>query len=148
MADRGRPKEYRPEMVEQGYEWLETCRDYRDAQGYLQVKIPTIEGLAICLKISRDTVYAWAIEYKDFSDMVELLKARQAERLLHNGLSGQYNASITKLMLNKHNYHDKQEIDHTTAGDKITTSPIVQVYNTAPPIAESEETIEGPKTAE
>ena len=36
---------------------------------------------------------------------------------------------------------DKHEIDHTTKGEKVESAPVINVYNQAPPIAESEDQI-------
>ena len=47
------------------------------------------------------------------------MKAAQASQLIQNGLVNNYNATITKLMLTKHGYRDKQEVDHTTDGKPI-----------------------------
>lgn len=44
-------------------------------------------------------------------------------------------------------WRDKQDIDHTSGGDKITGPPAINVYNTAPPMAGSEDEVEDkPKT--
>jgi hypothetical protein len=72
--------------------------------------IPTIEGLAVHLGVSRDTLYEWEDKYPDFSDILEQLRAAQADQLIQNGLIGYFNSTITKLMLTKHGYADRQEL--------------------------------------
>ena len=59
----------------------------------------------------RDTIYEWAKQDPDFSDIVRRLMQSQADKLLQNGLAGRWNASITKLILSKHGYVEKQETD-------------------------------------
>lgn len=80
----------------------------------LKVQLPTIEGLALFLEISRSTLYLWQKEHKAFSDIIEVLQQKQAQALINNGLSGNYNPTIAKVLLTKHGYTDKQEIDQKT----------------------------------
>ena len=47
--------------------------------------------------------------------------SKQADRLLNNGLSGNYNPTIAKVMLTKHGY--REGIDNTT-NDKDLPAPI------------------------
>src|SRR5262249_28803941 len=79
------------------------------------------EGLAVALGIARSTVYLWADKHPEFSDILELLLSQQAAQLIQNGLSGRYNSTITKLMLTKHGYSDKQEVEHK--GERIVVVP-------------------------
>lgn len=151
----GRPTSYNEQILIDTKAYIDSCEDEvvqvvtgESEKGFTtykektRVKLPTIEGLAYRLKISKDTIYQWEIIHPEFSYVINDLRAKQAERLVNNGLSGDYNAYISKALLAKHGYHDKQEIDHTTKGDKIEASPTINVYNTAPPIAESEDKIE------
>jgi len=109
----GRPTKYTAEL-------LEAARSYVDG-GYAEQgdPAPLIAGLAINLGISRETVYAWASQDDkgEFSDIVSDLMATQERKLLQGGLSGEFNASITKLALTKHDYSDKSE-NTLQGGDK------------------------------
>lgn len=91
---------------------LVKAREYVSS-GYLENEevIPTIAGLAYLLSIARDTVYDWAAqeEKKEFSDIVRDLMSKQEVRLINSGLKGEFNASIAKLALTKHDYSDKQD---------------------------------------
>lgn len=80
----------------------------------LKVQLPTIEGLALYLEISRSTLYLWQKEHQAFSDIIEVLQQKQAQVLINNGLGGRYNPTIAKVLLTKHGYTDKQEIDQRT----------------------------------
>jgi len=75
---------------------------------------PTIAGLSLYIGIARSTVYEWTDdpEKRAFSDIVGKLMAKQELLLVANGLKGEFNASITKLALTKHNYSDKTETDN------------------------------------
>lgn len=74
--------------------------------------LPTIEGLALELKINRDTIYQWEKENDEFSDIVSEIREKQAQKLIQLALAGKYNASIAKLILSgKHGYVEKTESD-------------------------------------
>lgn len=108
----GRPTKYNAEMPKKVNEFIaiRASKDY----------VPTIEGLSLYLRISKDTVYAWGEKHKKFSYALQNLMRVQGEMLVANGLSGQYNSTITQLLLkNNHGFHDKHEIDHTSDGERI-----------------------------
>ena len=83
--------------------------------------VPMIVGLALHCHISKDTVYEWMKDPAkvEFSDIAKRVEQMQEKFLAAGGLSNVFNASITKLLLSKHGYSDKQDVDHTTNGDKI-----------------------------
>ena len=56
-------------------------------------------------------MYKWEAENKEFSDILADIKAKQESVLINKGLSGDFNSAITKLVLGKHGYHDKQDMD-------------------------------------
>lgn len=103
----GRPQEYHDGIPNEVTKYVKECHK----KHYL----PTIEGLAVHLGFWRKTLYDWADPnserfHPEFCDIFEQLKAAQASQLIQNGLKGEYNSTITKLMLTKHNYMDKQDI--------------------------------------
>lgn len=83
------------------------------------VKLPTIEGLALYMGIHKDTIYNWEGKYPEFSDVTGKLRAMQHDALITGGLSGKYNATITKLVLHKHGYRDSQELTGAEGKDLI-----------------------------
>lgn len=130
----GRPTDYSDDIIQKTKDYIELCRDewevYErpdikdgdviDTQDVRKkVKLPSVEGLAVYLDVSRDTLYEWARVHTEFSYTLEKVKALQAETLINKGLSGDYNSTIAKLILTKHGYTDKQETDITTGGEKI-----------------------------
>lgn len=126
-----RPIEYSKDLIKQTKEYLLTCKDENEQvisgesekftkyDNRLKVKLPSIEGLAIFLGIHRDTIYDWEKKYKEFSDIIGELRAKQAEALINNGLSGHYNSTIAKVLLAKHGYKDITEVGVTLAEDQI-----------------------------
>lgn len=104
-------------MLVKAQEYLANSHDVYDEKTHdVNVDLPTFEGLAIHLGVHRDTLYDWETKYAEFSDILERLKQFQAKSLINKGLSGKYNPTIAKLILSKHGYADKQEIDHTSGG--------------------------------
>ncbi len=110
----GRPTKYNPEILEKTKDYIKNFSKYGDI-------IPSIAGLACELELSRETLHTWSKEKgkEDFSDMLATLLSKQERTLLSGGLSGEMNSTISKLVLAKHNYSDKQETDITTGGEKI-----------------------------
>lgn len=121
----GRPTDLTKEVIDKANEYLLSCEDkeierdeWQRTTYALKVKLPSVEWLARYIKVSRSTVYEWrklqTPLWKEFSDIIEDLLAEQAEKLLNNWLSGDYNSTIAKVILTKHWYTDKSEIDQKT----------------------------------
>ncbi len=93
--------------------------------------IPMVCGLALHLNLSRETIYAWSRDEdkQDFSDIVNVLMAKQEKMLFSGGLSGDFNASITKLALTKHNYSDKTDNSTTLDLSKLTMEQLTALAN-------------------
>lgn len=109
----GRPTDYNEQILIDSWDYISRCSDtFKDNR--LTVNLPSIEGLAFHLEVSRSTIYLWQKEYPEFSDMLETLLQKQVNVLLNNGLSGAYNPTIAKLVLSKHGYTEKTEVDQKT----------------------------------
>lgn len=134
----GRPTKYSPQVLIKTQEYLDNCQDeyfdYHKTQGAtsntyerkIKVKLPTVEGLALFLKVHRDTVQEWGKQHPPFSVALAKLKEMQLERLIAGGLSGDYNPMITKLVLSA-NHGMKERVDNTT-DDKPMPQPIINVH--------------------
>jgi hypothetical protein len=90
------------------------ARRYIDVYEELGEPLPSIAGLSSYIDVNRSTAQDWGKNSPDFSAIVERILEKQELKLLSNGLTGDYNASIAKLMLTKHGYNDKVETDNTT----------------------------------
>lgn len=98
----------------------------------------TITGLALHLDTDRITL----LKYEDRPEFTNAVK--KAKMKVENGYEKdlkKHGRSGTIFALKNFDWSDKQEIDHTSKGDKIEASPTINVYNSAPPIAESEDQI-------
>nr|CBA74929.1 conserved hypothetical protein [Arsenophonus nasoniae] len=71
--------------------------------------VPSVAGLACYLGISRSTAQEYAKENQEFSGTLEAIKTIQENSLINNGLKGDFNPTIVKLMLSNHGYAEKQE---------------------------------------
>jgi|SRR5882762_4401569 len=108
----GRPTAATPAMLEKAEEYLLTWVD----KGQV---IPSIEGLALHLGISRSILY----DRKEFSDILERLRQAQALVLFTQGLSKNFDSTLTKLMLSKHGYIEKSAQDITSKGESLSVAP-------------------------
>jgi len=99
-----RPTQYSQEIVEKAQHYL----DYYEEYGH---KIPSSAGLALVLGLSRETLRSWSKDdgKKEFLVILDRIHQKQECLLLDNGLTGQFNATITKLVLGKHGYHDRAQ---------------------------------------
>lgn len=104
-----------PRPTDYSEEVLIKTREYIDGDAI----VPTVAGLSGHLGVARSTIYDWASQEdkKEFSDIIESLLSKQEEQLIAKGLSGKFNPTITKLILTKHGYSDKQEIDQNLKGE-------------------------------
>lgn len=108
----GRPTDYTEELLATAYEYVTDCPDV----------VHTVVGLCLHIGIAKSTCYRWIEEGKDeFKDIVDTVADLQERKLVSNGLTNEFNASITKLLLTKHGYTDKVETDITTKGQSVNT---------------------------
>ena len=90
----GRPTKYN-EVI------LEAVEQYLKQAVPENMEIATVEGLALYLGLSKNTLYEWAKEYKKFSDALEKLRDIQKQQLIKTGVFGgkEINSNIIMLLL-------------------------------------------------
>ena len=114
----GRPTKLNQEIVDKASGYLATCIN----------EVPCKEGLAVYLHIAVSTLYLWAQDESDlgqqFSEVFNDVMAEQGKRLINGGLYGRFNSTITKLMLSKHGYIEKQEVDNNHKGAVAFTNDV------------------------
>lgn len=119
----GRPSDYYPEVIDETIKYFQEYESQGDV-------VPTIAGLAIYLGTNRVKLWRWTEKNEEFRNVLETLRTFQEKSLLNGGLKGAYNSVITKLMLTKHGYSDKElpgadipvqprEVSHTEVARKI-----------------------------
>lgn len=131
----GRPSKYKTELCDKVDEYLEKEKDeyieFHKTRGLksdsfdrlIQVNLPTIYGFSKFIETPLSTVEFWGREHAEFLRALEKIKKEQELRLLENGLSGDYNSTIAKLILSS-NHGYKERMDQTT-NDKDLPSPIL-----------------------
>lgn len=127
----GRPTDYTQDTPTKAQEYLDLCIDetkdviigqsdkFTSYKEKTIVKLPSIEGLARFLNISKETIYQWEKIHTEFSDVLHALRSEQAQRLVNMGLSGDYNPVIARLLLSKHGYAERTELTGADGKDLI-----------------------------
>jgi hypothetical protein len=115
-----RPTDYTPELLEKAKQYKTIWKDLGDA-------VPSVVGLCVYLEISKAIAYVWIKDEdkKEFLDILDEIATNQERELINGSIKGQFNSTISKLMMTKHGYSDKQETDVTSGGEKLT----VQLVN-------------------
>jgi len=100
-----RPTTLTDEVIALAKSYVENFADHGHA-------VPSVVGLCRVIDRARSTVYAWAEDGEgEFSDILESIIENQELVTFNKSLTGDYNATIAKLLLGKHGYSDKQEIN-------------------------------------
>ena len=73
--------------------------------------VPTVEGLAVALGMSRENLYKMAEKNEIILHTMELLNTHQSKLLITGGLLNRFNAAITRLLLSRHGYIEKQQVE-------------------------------------
>lgn len=132
----GRPTKYSDETVALTKSYLAQFygKEYEAlrANELADEVIPSMEGLAKYLNVGRRTLYDWKDEEgkEDFSHILDELQGRQAQLLINQGLSGKFNAQITKLVLGKHGYSEK--VDANLGGQEGNPIKTDSTFNFIP----------------
>jgi len=72
--------------------------------------------------VAASSLYLWRDKYDEFSETLAKIEGRQHQKALNSGLDGTFNATITKLVLANHGYHEKQHTELTgAAGAPVET---------------------------
>jgi len=138
----GRPSEYKEEYTQKAQVYLAEYTNLGDA-------IPTIEGFADYIDVSKKTIYNWCKEQVDtannevlrvasdeFLHAIGQIENLQGKILQNKGLLGEFNPTITKLMLSaNHDMREKSDLDVKSGGEKLNTFDESQINTIAERIA-------------
>lgn len=101
----GRPTDWSQEIEHKAWDY---ANGEWETHGHA---MPSVVGLVDVLNVARSTVYKWSEdESTQFSDILATIKSKQELVLFNRSLTNDYNATIAKLALGKHGYHDKQDV--------------------------------------
>ena len=118
----GRPTIHTPELVAAAWHYLNG--GWREAND----PVPSVAGIACEIGVHRETLRLWAKdENNEFFGILSKIAEMQERELLKGGLSGGFNASITKMMMTKHGYSDRVETDHTSSDGSMTPQTVERV---------------------
>ena len=90
----GRPTKYKPEIVNKIEAYFQTV-------GREQTSLPSVEGLADYLDISKETIYQWGKKHPEFSDAIKKIAIKQKKQLMDDGMYGgkEVNAAMAIFLL-------------------------------------------------
>ena len=140
-SNAGAPTKYRAEYCQKIIDWfnvpLFTLRteEYIDPEGNKKIKqikevanFPTLEGFACSIGVDVDTLKNWADAidkkgkrlHQEFFGAMGKAKAYQKNLWQQNSMLGRYNSGFTIFLgKNVFGWTEKQEIDHTSLGEKL-----------------------------
>lgn len=109
----GRPTKQESGIEQKVQEYLDQCIDVADTKNKTKsVNLPSVEKFAKYLKVSRDTLYTWANDKAEYRQALNAIKSEQRDRLIDNGLAGNYNSAIVKLILaSNHGMREQKELN-------------------------------------
>lgn len=137
----GAPTKYDPKFAHEIIEFF-SCKYYREVIELTTYKdgttkensklvandLPTFEAFASKIDVHRETLINWTeaadengtLLHPEFFDAYKRAKDLQKAMLIANGLMGNYNPAFAIFTAkNITDMRDKQELDHTTKGDKM-----------------------------
>jgi len=127
----GRPTKYNDEIQAKAERYVFEWQAIGDV-------IPSRVGLCCWLAICKQTSYEWE-KHPQFLDTLRAVDTLQEYIALNKGIIGEFNATLTKLILANHGYSDKQQTDLTNSDSNLrpTTiklvAPFSNLYGTKAP---------------
>lgn len=102
----GRPTDWSEEVELAAWDYVDNYGDNGHA-------FPSVVGLCKVLNRGKSTIYKWADDDdKQFRDILDAIKENQELVTFNKAMTNEFNATIAKLLLGKHGYHDKQDNTH------------------------------------
>lgn len=115
---------------------------YIATTGTHNMKLPTVEGLAIYLGCQKDTLYKYAQKHDYIASAIKSVAELQAEQLRADGMYGgkEVNSSMAIFLLKAlHGYRDTQTIDITSGGEALNIDISKIIGMNSAPILEAEQ---------
>lgn len=127
----GAPTKYRPIFHKRAGKYIHSCKDEQikllksegakgeSFENKIKVNLPSIEGFALFLGVSIEAMEEWREKYPEFKRAINRIKLVQKKILMDNGLSGNYNPIITKLLLSSNHGMRDTDSDRELGGERI-----------------------------
>jgi hypothetical protein len=115
----GRPTKYNELTVTKADEYISTC-------GKEQMSLPTLEGLAIYLDVTSETIRQWEKEHLEFSLTIKKITDLQKQQLMDDGMYGGKEVNSTMAIFLLKVNHGMIETSRTELGG-INGQPITIV---------------------
>lgn len=115
----GRPSKYDLKVISPKVdEYLASCTSEN-------MKLPTVEGLALHLGVNKDTLYEWNKKHEEFSDYLKKIADQQKENLINQGFYGgrEVNGSMGIFLLKA--IHGLRENDGNNVNVQVNVQPIL-----------------------
>ena len=113
----GRPSQLTPELIAKAELYL---TDYMSNDDI----VPSVAGLACYLDIPRSSLYNYKGQSDRLLDTIERIEQLQEKMLVKGGLLGDFNPTITKLMMSNHGYSDKAQVDNVSSDGSMKPTVI------------------------
>lgn len=108
-------------------EVVEKARWYVENHTQEDDLVPTVAGLAVYLKCSKNVLYEYQKrpEYAALNDVMAELMTKQHKMLTSGGLGGRFHPVVTRIMLSKHGDIERREVDNLSSDGSM--SPVAPI---------------------
>lgn len=116
----GAPSKYTPELLEKAYEYAKTWKALGDP-------VPMLCGLACHCGIHKQTISKYRKEHDEFDVLCARVEEEQERVLLTMGLTRKHDNSLTKLMLMRHGYNERTQVDTISSDGSMTPPSTIEI---------------------
>ena len=114
----GRPVSFTKQLQKDAGKYIDEYEKYDHA-------VPSLVGRCDVINRAKSTIYDWAKrDDNEFSDILAAINEKQELVTFNGALKGTLNPMISKLLLGKHGYHDRQDIDVTDNRQHSTSEEV------------------------
>ena len=128
----GRPTLYNDDIHQSAIDYI--------TGGYIECEdvFPSVVGMAVHLNVAKSTLYKWEEDKREgelgkFSDTLDQCQDHQERITLNKSISGDFNPTISKLVLANFGYHDKADATLSAPGG----GPVESIFEFIPVDAKS-----------
>lgn len=110
-----RPHKYTPELLANAKNYVNNFEEYGNVT-------PTVAGMCLVIGIHKDTCYEWLKHdnKEEFKSIYASLMMLQEQTIIDGALSKKFDSAFAKIVIAKHGYTDKKEVDLTSSDGSMT----------------------------